>query len=160
MKRLVWLVCLAALAAPDRAALQTVEKMVDRRIETMFDDPFLLLGMTRGVYVEGVGVVLSAEVGLAVTAAGPFSPRPSKEDMARLRQKRLDRLPVLRASMQEILQRTAVMLETVPAQENVVLGVTIFRKSNEDNTGLPGQIVMRAKRQDLLDKKTAQVSEF
>jgi hypothetical protein len=86
--------------------------------------------------------------------------RLSKEDMARLRQKRLDRLPVLRASMQEILQRTAVMLETMPSQESVVLGVTLFRKSNEDNTGIPGQIVMRATRQDLLDKKTAQVSEF
>ena len=160
MKRLIGLVCLAALAAPDRAALQTVEKMVDRRIETLFDDPFALLGMTRGVYVEGVGLVLSTEVGLAVTPTGPFSPKLSKEDMARLRQKRLERLPVLRAAMQETLQRTAVMMDAMPPQEKVVLGITLFRKSSEDNTGIPGQIVMRATRQDLLDKKSAQVSEF
>lgn len=162
MKRLVGLIAVVLMAGPDRASIATVEKSIDRRIQTMFDEPFLLLGDTRGVYLEGTGAVFTAEVGLAVSPAGPFAPKLDKVELARLRKKRLDRLPVLRTTMQEVLMRSAEQLAALPSEERVVLGVTIFRKLSEDNTGIPAQIVMQAVKRDLLEKNKAaiRVQEF
>jgi hypothetical protein len=41
----------------------------------------------------------------------------------------------------------------------VVLGISIFRRSWEDSTGLPAQIVMQATRKDLLNARTAPAIE-
>jgi len=160
MKKLVLFVCSIALAGPDRASLLAIEKMMDRRIETLFDDPFLLLGMTRGVYLEGTGAVFSAEVGLVVTPAGPFAAKASPEESAARRKKRLERLPALKSAIQEMMERAAPMLEKMPSGEQIVLGVTIFRRSGEDNAGIPAQIVARATRADLLAKKPAALKEY
>jgi hypothetical protein len=162
MKKLAALAVATLFAAPDRAAMTAVEKAIDRRVETLFDEPFLLLGNTRGVYLGGTGAVFSTEVGLVLSAAGPFAPRPSKADLDRLRQKRLDRLPVLKNAMQDLLIRSAELLPGLPPEERVVLGTTIFRRSAEDNTGIPAQIVMQAAKRDLLEKNKAaiQIEEF
>lgn len=162
MKRLVGLIALALMAAPDRAAIATIEKTIDRRFETLFDEPFLLLGTTRGVYLEGTGAVFTTEVGLAIGPAGPFAAKLNKAEMERLRKKRLERLPVLKTAMQDMLVRSAELLPALPSEERVVLGVTIFRKSTEDNTGIPAQIVMQALKSELIGKnKTAiRVQEF
>lgn len=161
MKRAVALLSLVLFAGPDRGSLMSVERAVDRRMETLFDEPYLLLGTTRGVYLDGVGAVFTSEISLAM---GPNSPMvaANKELNERLRQKRLERLPLLRTSMQDSLIRAAEMLPTLPAKERIVLGVTIFRKRLEDNAGIPTQIVMQAAKQELLDKKKAaiQVQEF
>ncbi len=162
MKRLILLVAVAAMAGPDRSSMAAVEKAIDRRIETIFDEPFLLLGMTRAVYLEGSGAVFTAEMGLVLSPAGPFAPKMTDEQAQRLRKKRLERLPALKASMQDMMVRAAEMLPTLPASERVVLGITLFRRSSEDNSGIPAQIVMQALRKDLLEKnKTAiQVQEY
>lgn len=151
----------AARTGPDRTALASVEKMIDRRIETLFDDPFLLLGMTRGVYVEGVGAIYSAEVGLAVASGNPMA-RPTPQEMDRLRRKRLERLPALRAAMQDILGQAAARLTSLPPTERVVLGVTLFRRADEDSSGIPAQIVMQATRKSLMDREpnAIRVDEF
>lgn len=158
MKRALALISLSLFAAPDRATLTAIEKSIDRRMETMFDEPWLLLGMTRGVYLEGTGAVFTTEMSLALGPSGPMvSPRLNKEDMEKLRRKRIDRLAVLRTSMQDTLIRTAEMLPTLPPEERVVLGVTIFRKSIDDNTGIPAQIVMQAAKRELLEKNKAAI---
>ena len=159
MKRAVMLIALAAMAGPDRASILAVEKAIDRRIETLFDEPFLLLGMTRGVYLEGSGAVFTAEVGLALSPAGPFAAKPTAEELARLRKKRLERLPVVKDAMRDMLIRSAEMLPAVPETEDVVLGVTIFRRAAEDNTGIPAQIVMQAERRALLAKNKSAIRE-
>lgn len=162
MKRLILLVAIAAMAGPDRASLTAVEKMIDRRIETLFDEPFLLLGMTRGVYLEGTGAVFTSEVGLAVSPAGPFAPKPTPEESQRLRKKRLERLPIVKDAMRDVMIRSAEMLPAVPETERVVFGVTIFQRASEDNTGIPAQIVMQAERRELLakNKSSIRVREF
>lgn len=162
MRYLVGLVAVVLMAAPDRASIIATEKMLDRRIETMFDEPFLLLGMTRGVYLEGTGAIFTAEVSLAISPAGPFAPKMDQQEMARIRKKRQERLPVLRTSMEEFLLRSAAMLPRVPDEERIVVGVTIFRKSAEDNTGIPAQIVMQATKHDLMakNKSAIRVQEF
>lgn len=162
MKYLVGLMAVVLMAAPDRASLVAVEKMMDRRIETIFDEPFLLLGMTRGIYLEGTGAIFTAEMALVISPAGPFAPKMDQAEMARFRKKRLDRLPNVRASMQDILVRSAEMLPKVGDEEKIVIGVNFFKKSAEDNTGIPSQIIMQAVKRELLEKNKSaiQVREF
>jgi hypothetical protein len=159
MKRAAMLIALAAMAGPDRASILAVEKAMDRRIETLFDEPFLLLGMTRGVYLEGTGAVFTSEIGLALSPAGPFAAKLSAEDLQRLRKKRLERLPIVKEAMRDMLIRSAEMLVAVPESEDVVLGVTIFRRTAEDNAGIPAQIVMQAERRALLAKNKSAIRE-
>jgi hypothetical protein len=157
MKRAIALLSLTLFAAPDRVAISGVEKAIDRRIETLFDEPYLLLGNARGIYLEGTGAVFTAEMALVITAAGPFAPKLSKEEQDRLRKKRLDRLPAVRGAMQEMLVRSAEMLPALSADERVVLGLNIFRRTAEDNTGIPSQIVMQATKRDLIGRNTAAI---
>lgn len=163
MKRAAALLSLALFAAPDRTALTTVEKAMDRRMETLFDEPYLLLGTTRGVYLDGLGAVFTTEISLALGPNSPMlPPGANQEGRERLRQKRLERLPALRASMQDSLVRAAEMLPSLPSTEKVVLGVTLFHRKLEDTTGIPNQIVMQGAKRDLLEKNKAaiQVREF
>jgi len=67
----------------------------------------------------------------------------------------LTRLPVLKDAMRAQLAAAAVALEKLPAEEKVVLGVSIFRRSWEDSSQLPAQIVMQATRKDLVAARTA-----
>src|SRR5262245_45898118 len=75
-----------------RAALKAMEVSFDRRIERLADDPYILVGTTRGVYLEGYGAVLTAEVSLANgPAVSPFRPTLTKEDIAAIRARKLER---------------------------------------------------------------------
>lgn len=151
-------VSLAGTAPPQvtRAAMAAVEKNFDNRLEHIsVDSPLLLLGMTRAVYLEGYGAVLTAEVNLTPGAgASPFRPAITKEDIVRIRQKKLDRLPALKGAMREMLVAAAGSLDTVPVEERLVVGVTLFHFSWEDSSGLPSQILMQAPRKALLDFQT------
>jgi len=73
----------AAVTEPivTRIMIQPVEKKIDQRFETLFDEPFLLLGMTRGFYLDKFGVVFSAELQLVSTpGVGTFGfTAPTKE---------------------------------------------------------------------------------
>ncbi len=149
----------AAVTEPivTRIMIQPVEKKIDQRFETLFDEPFLLLGMTRGFYLDKFGVVFSAELQLVSTpGVGTFGfTAPTKEMIDSTRQKKLTRLPVLKDAMRAQLAAAAVALEKLPAEEKVVLGVSIFRRSWEDSSQLPAQIVMQATRKDLVAARTA-----
>ncbi len=161
MRGLIWLLALVSAGpAADRPravrqSLATLERIFDSRIERQsIEDPFLLLGTTRGVYLEGYGAVLTAEVNLVTgPAITPFRPSLSKEDIARLHAKKQQRLPLLRQVMRDLLLDAAGSLDAVPPEEQIVLAVTLFYYSWEDRTGLPGQILMQAQRQQLLALK-------
>jgi hypothetical protein len=53
--------------------------------------------------------------------------------------------------MRESLVVSAGMLDTVPANEQVVISVSLPRYHWEDTTGLPAQIVMQASRNALVN---------
>lgn len=147
------------IAAPrlNLAAVTAMEKSFNRRLEreVLDGDPFLLLGLTRGIYIEGFGIVYSAEVNLAQgPGISPFHPEVTKEDVARLRQKKMARLPLLRNAMKQQLLDMAGSLDGLPAEQQIVLGVTLFRHSWEDTTGLPHQVVMQAQKRQLLEIQT------
>jgi hypothetical protein len=139
-----------------RATLVPMEKSFNRRMEAFnVEDPFYLLGTTRGIYLDGYGAVFTNEINLVLGPnITPFSQIISKEQIARLRQKKLARLPKLREVMRDMLVDAAASLDTVPPEEHVVVGVTLFHFSWEDTAGLPAQIIMKAPRRALLDYKT------
>lgn len=151
------LVAAAIEPALTRAMLIPVEKKIDQRLETLFDEPFLLLGMTRGLYLDKFGAVFSAELQLVSTpGVGTFGfTAPTKEMLASTRKKKLERLPILKEAMRAQLASAAVALEKLPTDEKVVLGISVFRRSWEDSTGVPAQIVMQARRGDLMAARTA-----
>jgi len=139
-----------------RAALADLEKSFDGHLEkASITDPFDLLGTTRGVYLAGYGAVFSAELNLIVSPnLSPFHQRFTKQEIARIHDRKLQRLPLLKQSMREMLVTSAATLENLPPNEQVVLAVSLFHYSWEDNNGIPGQIVMQAERQQLLSAST------
>lgn len=162
-RRLAHLLVLLALAAEakskiGRVAVLELEKNFDRILlrDVADGDGFLLLGMTRGFYLEGVGAVYSAEMNLvAGPAITPFRPTVTKDDIARLRQRKLDRLPALKKAMRQMLFDIAGKLDLMPGEEEVVVGVTLFHSHWEDTSGIPAQIVMRAQKKKLTEIPTA-----
>ncbi|MBI4905262.1 MAG: hypothetical protein HY820_16630 [Acidobacteria bacterium] len=166
MKRVVVifvLMTVAAVAAStvSRASVAALEKSFNNRLdrEVLDGDPFLLLGMTQGIYIEGFGVVYAAEVNL-MNAPGinPFHPEMTKADWQRIRQRKLQRLPALRQAMKSMLLDSAASLDGMPAEEQLVVGVRITRQPGEDATGIPSQIVMRAQKRGMLDVHTGRVA--
>lgn len=167
MKRAIILSAVLALALGaagrvrlTRAAMATTEKSFDGRLErdVLEGDMFLLLGMTRGVYIEGTGIVYSAEVNLApIPGISPFHPEMTKQDWARVKQKKVQRLPALKTAMKQMLIDSAATLDGMPSEEQVVLGVTITSHPKEDSAGIPGQIVMQAGKKALLDVQAGRV---
>ena len=153
-------IAFAAVPRVSRDALAAMELSFDKRIRTITaDPPFELLGNTRGVYLEGYGAVFTTEVNLAQSMTiTPFSLTIPKEYAVKLRQRKLERVPVLKRNMQESLVAMASSLDAVPAKEQVVLGVTLFYHTWEDRNGLPSQIMMQAERQKLLDVQLGRAS--
>jgi len=139
-----------------RGALAGIESNFDQRFEKFnIADPFDLLGNTRGVYLPGYGVVFSAELNLVVTAnPSPFRAPFTKQDIARLHAHKLERVPQLKQIMREMLITAATSLDNVAPNEQIVLAVSLFHFSWEDASGLPGQIVVQAQRQQLLNGAT------
>ena len=125
---------------------------MNKRIESLFPgERFLLLGHTQGVYLDGFGCVFAVRVNLA---EGP-GPNPFRQELpeparAALHKTKLERLPVLRTAMRSMLVNAAAMMDPVPANEKLVLSISLFAMPHEDTRGLPSQIVMQATRSALL----------
>jgi hypothetical protein len=122
--------------------------------------PFDLLGGTRGVYVNGYGAVITAEVSLIVNPPGftPFGGPIKPAQIAEVYKKKTVHLPVLRQAMREMLQSAAVTLNALPGNQKIMLAVRLLYQPYETTTGLPAQIVMTADR-DSARAGNAQVEE-
>lgn len=154
MKR--WLfstVVLAAMlvAAPSRISRNSVvalERAVDQSfVNIMINEPIVSLGPTQAVYVDGVGVIVQQEVNLKpVASISPFKPMYTKEEIARIRQVKLEKLPMLKVGMRDMLVQAASKIDGMPDEERIILAVKLFHFTWEDTTGLPVQVVMQAPR--------------
>ena len=162
MKRLlIGLAAFAALAmagSPERPHISRVEvanleKIINTQLAGMFpDEPWLILGFTRGIYIDGVGVVFSADVNLATgPTVSPFNPSLPKEVVAAHHDKKVSRLPKLRDTMYAIVRSLTTFLPGMPADEQVVFAVTLYRYPWEIPNGIPTQIVMHVQRAKLLE---------
>jgi hypothetical protein len=170
-------VLLALLVAAAMPAAEPAKTRVSRGslvpLESSFDvrmakpgqeDPFDLLGNARGVYLEGYGVVFTAEINLIVTPPiTPFRPQISKEEIERIHQRKLAKLQVLKKVMREMMASSAASIDGLPANEQVVVAVTLFYYSWENRDGLPSQILMQAPKGALAGgsaQAAVQVKEF
>ncbi len=163
MKRVL---CIAALSAAaiwtgfaavprvKRVALAAMEKSFDGKLEKLgAEDSFMLLGNTRGVYLEGYGAVFTAEVNLFQgPSITPFRQSISKDDVSRVHARKVQQIPGLKRKMRDMLADSAASLDTVPSNERIALGVSLFYYSWEDMAGLPRQILMHAEKRKLLDR--------
>lgn len=152
----------ATSARVNRAALVQVENQLDRRIETSFpDNPFMLLSTTQGVYLEGYGAVFTAELNLiSVPAPTPFRPAFTREDIEKIRLKKLERVGVLKRLLKEALVEAAASLEGVPPGEQIAIAVSLFYFRTWENTaGLPSQILIQGPRSVLLEYRARRIPE-
>jgi hypothetical protein len=139
-------------ASITRTALRNLERSTDTAFEEMLkEDRLYILGATRGVYLQGYGVVFTTEVELVASAAqNPFRPAYSKEEIAKLKEKKRVRISYLKENMPAMLVNFASTLKDVPPGENVALAVTIPYFRWEDAEGMPRQILMSAPRKALV----------
>lgn len=110
-----------------------------------------LLGATRGVYLDGYGTVFTTEMNLVTPpAVYPFHPQITKDEMTRQHQKKIERLPLLRKAMTDMMKAAAVSLSAMPDNQQIVLAVRLDNMKWEDITGLPGMVLMKADRKSAL----------
>jgi hypothetical protein len=141
----------------NRATIYAMEKGLDRKLSAVWSGdpvPSEVVGLTQGAYITGYGAVFMSEVNVAVSAGiSPFHPSATPDDIKRVHEKKLARLAEMKTAMQDMLLDSAKSLDTVPADEQIALGISLFYWTWEDRTGLPAQIVMHAPRRVLLQGK-------
>lgn len=154
------LTVLAASGSPvSRELIEKLERQIDRRIQQYnIDDPIVLLGATRGTYLQGYGVVFMVEVNLAPVAVTPFHPRMSKDQIERLRLKKLNRLKDLQEMLEDLLVASARQLHNLDPDERVAIAASLFHFSWENTEGLPRQLLVSARHRDLLKAHPSQDS--
>jgi hypothetical protein len=138
-----------------RTTLAAAEKNLDNRFAGLWsDNPFIMLGPTRGVYLEGYGAVFTAEVNLV---AGPqisiLTPSMTKASISQHRLKKIERIPELKKAMAKALADTAASpaMASVPPDEQIVLVAFLSHFPWEDLTGVPSQIMMQGSKKKLME---------
>lgn len=142
-----------------RGMIEATQQNLDARLARLWwpDDPVEELGLSQGAYIQGYGVVFLSELNVAPTAGiSPFHPTVSADEVRRTHEKKLQRMGAIRAAMRSMLVDSARSLDSLPADEQVVLGLSLFYWKWENREGLPAQIVMHAQRKALLQSASAE----
>jgi hypothetical protein len=71
-----------------------------------------------------------------------------KSVQERVHQRRVERLPFLKAAMKEMLRNMAQAGAQLPPTQQMVLAVRLWYGAWEDTTGMPRQVIMQASRSD------------
>ena len=144
------------------AAMAEASQKLDARLGRMLpaDDAVEQVGLTQGTYIGGFGLVFVGSLNLAPMAGiSPFHQSVSKEEYARIHQKKLERLPKLRQFMQEQLLNIAASLDTIPPNDQIAIAISLFSFNGEDTSGIPSQIVMHAPKKILIDMRTGRIAD-
>jgi len=147
---------------PNPATAMKIAPQTFRELERHFDsqlatiggpnDPIDLLGTTRGLYLDGYGAAFTTEVSLIVTPPiNPFHQQITKEEAARVHQRKVARLPQLKQAMTDMMKSSAMTLIQIPDSQQIVVAVRLLFLPWEDTTGLPAQVLMSASRRDILN---------
>jgi hypothetical protein len=139
----------------NRSMIESAESSVDGKLRQLWpQDPAEVLGLTQGAYINGYGAVFVTEVNLA-PAAGitPFHQTIRPDEITRTHDKKMQRIAALRNAIREILVDSAASLDSVPDDQQVAIGVSLFYWKWESREGLPAQIVMHAPKKLLLQAK-------
>ena len=130
------------------ASLNKLERKLDTALSTTGGaDPLWLAGTARATYVPGCGVVVTQEASLINTpSVNPFRPEYTKEEIAKIRQRKLANLPLLRQVARSLWAAAAESLPALPDNEQIVLEVRLLYKLGEDSSGLPAHLTFKAAR--------------
>jgi len=138
----------------NRMTIGHVEKSLDGRLAGLWPDNALtVIGSTRGVYLDGYGAVFSLEVNTVQANVSPMHPTLTKEELAQMRQKQIDRVPQLTKELKKALVDSAATLDPLAPTDNVVISVILDHYSWEDKATLPTQITLQGQKSKLLDVK-------
>ncbi len=131
-------------------SFRDLERRFDSMLEGMVqnaNEPVDVLGPTRGIYIENVGIVFTAEVSLVKTPElNPFLREIPKSMADRIHQRRVEREPLLETTMDEMLHAMARTFIQIPNDQQVILSVRLLYGSWENTVGMPAQIMLRATR--------------
>ena len=130
-------------------AIRELERTFNDRLSGLAgaDQPTELMGDTRGIQLEDYGVVFTTEVSLVITPGlMPGRPKIPPEMAARVKVQRLERMPLLKAAMREMMRNMAATFTQIPARQQMVLVVRLYYGAWEDTTGMPAQVIMKADR--------------
>lgn len=143
----------AAIAAVSPQVTRPMLAERERHLDEMISqigapkDPFHVLGLSRGLYLDGYGVVFTLEGDLiASPVLFLFRPTMSPDEVAQVRQRKMAQLPVLRKALRDVWTATASALTALPADDQVVISVRLFYQKYEDTKGMPEQITLKATR--------------
>jgi hypothetical protein len=158
MKKFFVLLLAAAFAisaadAPrvSRVTMLTVEKSLDNSLMRLWtDNPTGLVGASRGVYLPGYGVVITAEVNLATANISMMNPTITDADKLALKKKKIERIPQLKKTLKELVASAAAALDTVPPTDKVTIALILPRYSWEDPAAVPLQVTVEGTRQQLM----------
>jgi hypothetical protein len=140
----------------NRVQMEIAEKGLDATLQRFTpDNTSTLIGLSRGVYLEGVGVVLTAEMILVNAPVSIMKPLPTKEELVQMHKTKLARVPQLKKALKDALVAAAGSLDTIPLDEQMVIAVIIPRFTFEDATGIPVQVTLQASKRKLLESKGA-----
>jgi hypothetical protein len=152
--------CLARAEMPPGVPRQLVETAEQEFHTSLLNadpvDRIEVLAFPQGVYLPRYGLVFTAKVNLiAAPAITPFRQTISPQDIARIRDRKMKKLPLLKSTIKQFLLRTAKSLDQLPGGEQIVVAVALYRSSWENSEGLPQQIVLHAERRALLSRLAA-----
>lgn len=130
------------------AVMADLEKQLDEKVSMAGGaTPMVLLGTARTLYLPGYGIVVTQEVSLTVTPTiSPFNQSITPQQVVRVHQQKVERLPLMRQTMKDMWTQTASTLNMVPSNEQIIVAVRLLYKSWEDTKGLPGQIILKGPR--------------
>lgn len=132
------------------SAFVNIERTFDARVAALANDnlgPVDLLGATRGIYLDGYGVVFTSEMGLVQgPTINPFNSTITEPQKDRVHTAKIKRLPALKNAIIEAVRAIASTMTQVPDDQQVVLAVRLDYASWEKTAGLPGLITAKADR--------------
>jgi hypothetical protein len=142
----------------NRGMIASMEQSLDRKLLGLWpQDPVEMVGLSQGTYIQGYGAVFLGEVNLApATGISPFHPTVRPDEVRRNHEKKLQRMAALRSTMRSMLIDSARSLDSLPDDEQLTVGLTLFYWTWENREGLPAQIVMHAQRKALLQSSNAE----
>ena len=131
-----------------RQAIAGAEKRLDTKLDQVGGkERVYMLGLARGLYLEGYGAVFTAELDLIESPRpNPFRQQIDEKEAGGVRQRKVQNLAVLRKSLRDLWADAASSLGSVPDTEQVVLAVRLLYQPWEDTAGLPTQIVVKGPR--------------
>ena len=149
-------ICTAAATSPrvSRTVLKAVETSLTDRVKALWEDnPFSVIGNTRGLYLEDYGAVFTMDVSPVPSMTSMMHPTVSPEEKVKAHKLRIERIAQLKQAMRLAVADAAASLDPVPADEQVTMIVFLAYNPWEDVSGTPAQLTFQAKKKVLLEAR-------